>query len=274
MTEPRGRRTGLATVHGAQLYYEVAGDGHPLVLLHEGIADCRMWDDQMDAFARGFTVVRYDLRGFGRSDMPPDAFSHRADLASLLDYLGVERAYLLGMSLGGQVATDFAIERPDRVAALVLAGAALGGKQPSEELIAQWKAIDEAAESDGDLARAVEMELRMWVDGLRRTPDQVDPAVRERVRQMDTAIFARAQQPQGEEQRLAPPAIGRLGEIHVPALVMVGDGDQPDVVATADLLARGIAGARKRVLHGVAHVPNMERPQEFNRIVLEFLADL
>jgi pimeloyl-ACP methyl ester carboxylesterase len=243
-------------------------------LIHEGIADCRMWDDQFAAFARRFRVVRYDVRGFGRSDMPPEPFSHQADLAGLLGHLELERAYVVGASMGGLIAIDFTIEHPEMVAALVPVASALSGSKPSDGLLAQWAAVEEAAEKDGDVPRAVELELRMWVDGPRRTPDQVDPAVRARVHEMNTAVFMHALRPEGTPVPLDPPAIDRLGEIRVPALIIVGDGDQPDIVATADLLAQGIVGARKVVMPGLAHVPSMERPGEFNSIVLEFLGSL
>jgi pimeloyl-ACP methyl ester carboxylesterase len=267
-------QSGTAEVQGARLYYEVAGRGHPLVLIHAGIADCRMWDDQFEVFARRFRVVRYDVRGFGRSDMPPGPFSHQADLAGLLGHLDLGRAYVLGVSMGGLIAIDFTIERPEMVAALIPVASALSGSKPSDGLLAQWATVEEVAEKDGDVPRAVELELRMWVDGPRRTPDQVDPAVRERVREMNTAVFMRALRPEGTPVPLDPPAIDRLGEIVVPTLIIVGDGDQPDIVATADLLAQGIAGARQVVMPGLAHVPNMERPAEFNSIVQEFLGSL
>lgn len=273
MTSARSRGPGLADVNGALLYYEVAGDGPPLVLIHAGIADCRMWDGQMEELGRRHTVVRYDVRGFGRSDMPPEPFSHRDDLRSLLDVLGLERVALLGASMGGGIAIDTTLESPARVTALIAVGAALGGSQPSAALLERWGEIDALAEA-GNLGAAVELELAMWVDGPGRRRDQVDPTVRERVREMNTAIFERSLQPQGTPQPLDPPAAGRLAEIGAPTLVIVGDGDVPDMLATADRLAAGIRGARKAVIHGVAHLPNMERPAEFNRLVLEFLATL
>ena len=266
------QRDSVSVERGA-IFYEVAGAGPGVALIHAGIADHRMWDDQFSVFAERFRVVRHDHRGFGASSTPDGPFSFRADLAAVLRAVGIERAHLIGTSLGGGVALDFALTYPERVASLVLVAAALGGSQPSEALRERWRAINEARERDG-LDAANELELRLWVDGTGRTPEEVDPTVRERVREMNRAVLAREPENEagGEPQRLDPPAIERLHEIAAPTLVLVGDRDVPDILANAERLAAGIAGARKVVLPGVAHLPPLECPDEFNRIVLDFLA--
>lgn len=265
---------GFSTINGARLYYEAGGEGQPVVFLHSGLTNSRMWNAQVSDFSWRYRVIRYDLRGFGRSSMPPGAFSNRADLAGLLGFLGVERAVLIGSSMGGQLATDFALEYPGMVAALVLVGAGISGRQPSDYLMQQWQTIDALAEA-GDVAQSVEMELRLWVDGPGRAPEQVAPAVRELVREMNTENVRRALEPeQGQPQALEPPALLRLGEISVPTLVLVGEHDVPDVLESAERLARDIPGARKIVLPGTAHLPSLEQPEVFNRLVLKFLAEL
>lgn len=272
MTMTERADTGFAEVNGARLSYEVSGEGRPLVLIHAGIADSRMWDAQFTTFAQQYRVIRYDMRGFGRSAMPPGPFAHHEDLHGLLSFLGIESAYLVGVSLGGRVAIDLALTHPELVAALIPAASALDGHRWSDEARRRWAEIGAAVEG-GDVARAVELELRMWVNGPTRTPEQVDAAVRERVRTMNAAIFARAADDSGE-QGLEPPAIDRLGEIRAPTLAIAGDRDMPDILAIADRLAAGIAGARKVVMPGVAHLLTMEQPVAFNRIVLDFLRDL
>jgi pimeloyl-ACP methyl ester carboxylesterase len=265
----------MAEVNGTRLYYEVAGEGHPLVLIHAGIADSRMWDDQFDVFAQRYRVIRYDLRGFGRSEVPPGPYTLRDDLLGLLRYLGVERTYLVGVSIGGGLAIDFTLEHPDMVDALIPVAAGVGGLPPSEEDDeAPFEAI-EAAIKAGDLARANELEIELWVVGPRRAADQVDARVRQRALEMNGDSFARqAENEQALPQRLDPPAFGRLGEIHAPTLVIVGDEDLPDVMRAANAVVAGVAGARKAVMHGAAHLPNMEQPAEFNRLVLDFLGGL
>ncbi|HEX5506705.1 MAG TPA: alpha/beta fold hydrolase [Thermomicrobiales bacterium] len=268
MTPSHEVTTGYADVNGARLYYEVAGAGHPLVLNHAGIADCRMWDEQFAAFAAHYRVVRYDMRGSGRSNDPPGPFSGRGDLYGLMTALGIARAHLVGLSMGGSLVLDMAIEHPDMVTALVPVAAGLGGhagtgRDEQEEAL-------EAAMAADDYARANEIDLQVWVDGPRRAPGQVDPTVRERVREMNAGIYAQLPN-QGTLQRMDPPAAARLGEITAPTLVIAGDGDVPDILDIADVLAAGIAGARKVIIPGVAHMVNMERPAEFNRLVLDFL---
>lgn len=225
----------------------------------------------MEALAHAYRTIRYDLRGCGWSRRPPGAFSPREDLSQLMRFLGVERAVLIGASTGGQLAIDFTLEHPEQVAALILIGAGVSGTQPSAFVQARCKEIDTLVAS-GDLAQAVELALRLWVDGPRRSAEHVDLTMRERVRQMTTRNFVRAaEHDQSQPLPLEPPALSRLGEMQVPTLVVVGDQDVPDTLAAADLLARSIGGAQKVVMPGAAHLPSMEQPEQFNRLVVEFL---
>jgi pimeloyl-ACP methyl ester carboxylesterase len=233
-----------------------------------------MWDQQFDLFAERYRVLRYDHRGMGESSMPQGPFALRDDLYLLIRHFDLAPVVLIGCSMGGSTALDFTLEHPEAVRALVLVGAGVSGNtlEPSDEMKRLWEQVDDLA-GKGDLDGANEIELRMWVDGVRRTPDQVDPAVRALVREMNLASFTRdAEHQQGQSQPLEPPAFGRLGEVRAPTLVIVGSDDQPLIVRTADVLASQIPDARKVVMEGLAHVPNMERPAEFNQITLDFLA--
>ena len=265
---------GFVETNGAQIYYEIAGAGQPVVFVHAGIADRRMWDSQFEAFAKWYRVLRYDHRGMGKSSMPPGPFALRDDLYALIRHFDLAPAVLIGCSMGGSATLDCVLEHPNAARALVLVGAGVSGNalEPSDEMKRLWEHVDELA-GKGDLDGANEIELRMWVDGVRRTPDQVDPTVRTLVREMNLASFTRdAEHQQGQSQPLEPPAFGRLGEVRVPTLVIAGSDDQPLIVRTADILAGQIPGARKVVMEGLAHVPNLERPAEFNQITLDFLA--
>lgn len=274
VSQAEQRESGIAHINGAKLYYEVVGSGQPLVLLHAGIADRRMWDDQFDVFTRHYRVIRYDARGFGTSDLPPGQFAFRDDLYGMLKHLGVEKAYLVGCSMGGSTCLDFALEHPEMVEALVLVGSGLSGYQWTNRNDPLDAAAEEASNAR-DFERANELNLRLWVDGLDRTPEQVRPGVRERVSEMNLASLRRIdEQEQAQQQRLDPPAAGRLGEIAAPTLVIVGDRDVPDIQHIAEVLEQGIPNARKVVMADAAHVPNMEWPDQFNRIVLDFLGGL
>lgn len=263
--------SGFVDANGARLFYQVTGTGEPLVLLHGGLCDSRQWEGQIEPFARRRRVVRYDMRGFGRSDLPATAFSHPADLRVLLSTLGIERAVILGTSFGGAVALDFALTYPEMVGALILAASGAGGHQWSAAVRDQWDAEDAAVER-GDVDAAVEVNLRLWVDGPARTPEQLNPAVRERLRGLirETVIPRDG----GTAAPLDPPALTRLGEIGAPTLVITGDLDVPDVELIAERLTSGITGARRAVVPDTAHLLMVEQPAIFNQIVLDFLDSL
>lgn len=268
--ERRPRTVGEADINGATLFYEISGEGDPLVLIHAGIADHRMWDAQIDAFSPRYRTIRHDMRGFGRSPMVEGPYSHHTDLRALLDALEVERASFVGCSRGGGAVLDFALENPARVGALVLVGSAVGGFEFDEEPPEEWDELV-AADEAGDLERVSELEVRMWVDGPGRGPGAVDPAVRDLVREMNLIALQNEALEIGEELEPTPPAATRLPQIQAPTLVIVGDEDRPRTLAAADLLAKELPNARKVVMPGTAHLPNMEHPKEFNRLVLEFL---
>jgi pimeloyl-ACP methyl ester carboxylesterase len=263
--------TGYAQVNGAMLYYEMAGAGEPLVLLHAGVADGRMWDEQFAVFAESYRVVRYDMRGFGRSAVPPGAFSHHEDLAGLLDYLQIDRVIVVGISNGGRIALDFALVYPERVRTLVLAAPSVGGSQPSARIRQFWEEEDAAIER-GDWETAIEVNLRAWVDGIHRQPEQVDTAVRQKVARMQREIFDIPVPDDAKEQSLQSVAYGRLAEITIPTLILIGDLDLPEKVEQAHWLATQIPNAQIATIPGVAHMLNMEAPTVFNKLVLDFLA--
>jgi len=263
--------SGTVKVNGANLSYEVAGDGYPLVLVHAGIADRRMWDEQFELFAQHYRVVRYDMRGFGESDLPAGPFAMRDDLYALLRALEIKCAHLLGLSMGGSTVLECALEHPEVASALVLVASGVGGfDRWSDRTKAYWEA-EEAAEKRGDFDDVIELNLRFWVDGPDQRPDRVAAALRERVRVMyETSV--RRPWADATAKRLDPPAMQRLGEIDVPTLVIAGDLDTPEMMESAGILEANIAGARKVVIPGVAHMVNMERPEAFSRLVVDFLA--
>ncbi|MCB8985995.1 MAG: alpha/beta fold hydrolase [Ardenticatenaceae bacterium] len=262
--------TGYAPVNGAQLYYEMAGSGEPMLLLHAGVADGRMWDAQFPFFARHFRTIRFDLRGFGRSVLPGGRFAHHRDVLGLLDYLDAPQASLTAVSFGGLVALDVALAAPERVRALVLGAPSISGQPPSARVRDFWAAEDAAYER-GDLHEATKLNVRLWVDGIYRTPDQVDTAVRQRVYDMQYHLFTLPEPEDAEAEKLEPPAYGRLPQISQPALVLVGGLDLPEKVEGAARLAATLPNAQHAIIPGVAHMLNMEAPDTFNQLALAFL---
>ncbi len=264
----------MSTADG--LAYEVEGAGPAVLLIHEGIADRTMWEPQWERWRERFELVRYDQRGFGESDDPSGPFSFHSDALAVLEAASIDRVAVIGASMGGKAALDLALAEPDRVAALVLVGATPSGWEPSPELMARFEAV-EAAYERGGLEAANEVELGMWVDGPGRGPGEVDPAVRARVARMNLAALEReeAREQRGAEiepGELDPPALGRLGELAVPVLVVTGALDQPSVLAGSAAIAEGVAGAEAVEIGDTAHVPNLERANEFDAAVLPFLA--
>lgn len=272
--------TGFAEVNNTRLYYEVAGEGHPLVLIHGGLVDHHLWDEQFPVFAQHFKVVRYDMRGFGQSGLVKtgDApYSMRGDLHALLQHLGIEKTYVMGLSMGGGMAIDFTLEYPEMVDALIPVAAGMSGFESEEDFKAEEQLEVEinAALTSGDKARAVELLLRMWTDGPDRAPEQTDSTVREKVRGMTTRNFNRADDSDAPNPlQLEQPAAGRLSDIHVPTLIIIGDQDVRSILVIADALEKGIPNAKKVIIPNTAHHLNMEKPEEFNRIVLDFLLSL
>jgi pimeloyl-ACP methyl ester carboxylesterase len=208
-------QTDFIDLEDARVYYEEAGRGFPLVLVHSAVTDSHMWDDQFTVFAREYRTIRYDLRGFGRTVPDPVPFSHVNDIHVFLRLLEIERVFLVGCGLGAHTILDFALSHPRMPAGLVLVSAAPSEKGPQGHC--------QAGETGSEI------------------------------------LF--------EE----PDAIRRLGQVRIPTIVITGELDTPEVARTARLLCATIPDAIKANLAGAARLPNMERPTQFNRIVLTFL---
>jgi 3-oxoadipate enol-lactonase len=267
-------QTGFLDTQGAPLYYEVAGTGHPLLLIHAGITDSRMWDEQFQTFAQQYQVIRYDIRGYGKSTIPSGKFANHEDITALFEHLSIKQAHVIGISFGGLIALDFTLAHPDQVTSLVLGAPSVSGHVSSSADASHFEEEEEALLERGDLKGATNLNLRMWLDVPRRTPDQVDPTVRQRIYEMQYHAFTVPIPAEAEVISLEPPAITRLAEIHVPTLFIVGEYDVPEKIDLVGQLAEEIALARQIVIPNAAHIVNMEQPAEFNRMVLDFLAHI
>jgi pimeloyl-ACP methyl ester carboxylesterase len=244
-----------------------------VLLLHAGIADSSMWKPQVEVLqAAGHRVITPDLRGFGERRLDPEPFSHLRDAEELLD----APAAVVGCSLGGRVALELAVHRPDLVERLVVIAPGFPGWEWSDETKAGWAAEETAYES-GDLDGAAEASVHLWVDGPTRSPGEVDP----KVRAAATRMVLRSYEMQNgaweagadEEEVLDPPLPGRLGEIRCPTLVLVGEEDVADMQGIAAHVAGSIDDARLVTIEDAAHLPSLERPDEVNALLLDFLGD-
>lgn len=265
-------------VPGGRIAVHDFGSGPPVVLLHAGIVDSWAWEPLtpflLDA---GYRVVAFDRRGTGGSTTEDVLYSNRADTVAVLDALGLAQAALVGNSTGGQVATDTAIEFPERVAALVTIGSIVPtwwpGMTPEEEAIEAE--LDRVAEG-GDPAAIADADVRAWVDGPGQPPDRVPDDIRELVREMDRAIEEGLLEggDRGMPIPLDPPASAQLERLTMPVLAVCGELDFSYLVKSAEYLAANVSDGRARIMTGVAHLPGLEAPEELAAHIIEFLAPL
>jgi pimeloyl-ACP methyl ester carboxylesterase len=275
MSEPHSH-SGLAAVNRARLYYETAGEGIPFVMIHAGVADSRQWNNEFAFFAPRYRAIRYDLRGYGKSEPVAGEFSHLQDLTALLERLHIDQTLILmGCSMGGGLAIDFALTHPEQVKALILVGSGPSGLELDVPQPEKFKEAEEAYYA-GDLDRVAEIETQIWFDGMGRTPMQVNPAMRRLAYDMNRIALAHDAKKLGKllPNTQLPTAAERLGELQMPVLILAGDQDVPYILAAADYMVERIPYARKVILEDAAHLPNMDHPEAFRRIVTEFLHGL
>ncbi|WP_428967115.1 alpha/beta fold hydrolase [Micromonospora fluostatini] len=258
---------------GPALSYDDVGAGKPLVLLHAGIADRRMWRAQVDVLASRYRVVVPDLRGYGESGLLPAPFAHHDDVVGLLDALGIARATLVGCSFGGSVAIDTALAYPERVDGLALFGSAVSGNEWSDEANDLWERLVGEVDPE-DFPASAAAEVRFWVVGPGRRPEDVDPGLVAFAEEMDRrALAADLALSAVDVTELHPPAIGRLAELSMPVLVTAGAADVPDISRLADRIAAEVPGAvRLPDVPDAGHLLPLERPAPVNAALLDFLA--
>jgi 3-oxoadipate enol-lactonase len=265
------RETGFAPINNTKLYFEIVGTGKPLLLLHSGITDHRMWAEQARELSKQFQVIMPDFRGYSQSDIPEEPFRHAQDMYDFILYRGLKRVNIAGCSLGGKTTMELAIAHPEVVEHLILIAPGLAGYEYRDEETLAKDVILEGLISGGKKEEAVDMMLDIWLVGLSRVRSAVNPAMRELVRKMITDNYDSVTD-KFPETELEFSVISRLGEIKAPTLVMVGDRDLPDMQAISKLVYRKIKGAKRQIILNAAHLPNLEYSSLFNQSVIDFLA--
>lgn len=266
--------TGFADVGNGKLYYETNGNGPALVMIHAGFLDRRMWDGQFQTYSNHYKVIRYDVRGYGKSDVAKAKFSDHQDLQALLNHLKLKTASIMGCSNGGRIALDFACEHPEVVGCLILVSPGVGGYKvsgPEEEKL--WNKFEERmkpqelADREGRAADAVEMDVQAWASAQ-------TPAGQQRIREIALDNFhVYSEKPWSFFEKVQPPAFERLGDIRAPTLFIIGDKDVPAQILEVDNIHSHIRSSKKMLLQDADHIANMSKPEEFDKIVLNFLAD-
>ena len=267
--------------NGVVTFYEDAGDGPVVVLVHGYGGDLRLWNAQVGPLSEsGFRVIRYDIRGHGRSMIAPDGYTYEnysADLRDLLDRLNVERpiteglsvgpVHLVGLSMGGGVVLQFALDHPDRVLSLTLVDSALPGFTYGQDAAGRIEALMEAVRTAGPRAALETIFLQHpFFDGIRRVPEQF-----EAVREIVLGFQAPDMREGGRPPDYRPDLAIRLREVAVRTLVVVGEHDIPDFRLIADVLAENIPNARQTIIQDCWHLPPNEKPDEFNDLLISFL---
>jgi pimeloyl-ACP methyl ester carboxylesterase len=267
--------TGIAAVNNALIYYEVAGKGEPFVMIHAGIADSRQWNNEFIYFAKQYQVLRYDMRGYGKSEPIEGEFSHLEDLTRLLEYLHIEKPLIvMGCSMGGGIAMNLALSKPSMVKALIMVGSGPPGLEldvpQSPKFVDGVKAYEA-----GDLDLTAEIETQIWFDGTGRSPSQVNQVMRRLAYDMDRLALAHDAKKLGKRLPDSEvPAAERLSELRIPILLIVGENDEPYSHAATKFIVEELPFTQKIIIEDAAHLPNMEHPEEFQRIVSTFLDDL
>ncbi len=268
-------QSGFISIHNAKLYYEVAGMGTPLVMIHAGVADSRMWNNEFAYFAQSNQVIRYDMRGYGKSEPVEGEFSHLSDLDLLLKTLEIhEPIVIMGCSMGGSLAMDFALTYPSKVKALVMVDSGPSGLELDVPTPSKFTDAEKAFES-GDLDLVAEIETQIWFDGMGRIPEQANPTMRKLLYDMNRLVLSH--EVKGLGKRLPNNdtlAFNLLESLNIPVLIIVGSHDTPYFLAAADYMKEKIKFANKITIEDAAHLPNMDKPQEFQRVVEKLLSSI
>ncbi|MBU2651500.1 MAG: alpha/beta hydrolase, partial [Bacteroidetes bacterium] len=250
------------------LYYEIAGKGDNIILIHDGLIHCEIWDKQFPVFAKSYCVVRYDRRGYGKSPNPPTPFSDVEDLKQLFVQLRIDKAIVFGMSAGGGLAIDFTLKYPQNVSALVLVGAIVGGFSYTSHFMTRGGHVN-------SLEKLLASPPKMIQYFGREDPYQIYP---ENLEAKETCLKLLQANPinvDAEKFNYMKPAertaIKFLSEISVPTLVLVGEFDIPDVHAHSGAIESGIPDAKRRIIYNSGHLIPFEQPEAFNASVIEFL---
>ena len=257
-------------VPGAELYYEVTGDGVPIILVHGLALDARMWDAQVPALSKIATIIRYDARGFGRSPRQGNEviYTHGDDLWMLANHLGIDSAVLVGLSMGGRIVLEAAVTAPERVTALVLLDAVVDGVPWDPESERGMQSISSELGSGG-LAAAKEA----WLHHGFFTPAQRQPSVADQLAQM-VADYSGVHWTEPDPHGPHPDIAALLPTLQTPTTIVVGELDVPCFVAMADAMADAIPGARKVVVPDAGHMVNMEAPAMINALLRDVVLSL
>ena len=268
------RESGYAEVNETRLYYEIAGEGDTVILIHGFSLDVRQWNDQFEFLANQYRVLRYDMRGFGKSMTPTGTpYTHTDDLKALLEYLNIQQAHILGHSFGGRVAIAFALLYPEMTLSLIGADPALEGYEPTNEpskmVVEELNRIWSAGKDAG-----VEAARELWLQFSPFGAAWKIPPVARRIKEMIQDYSGWHWVNDDTYQPISPPASEQLDKIYPPTLILVGSLNPQLILDACNFMSEKVANAKEVQIPGVSHMLNMEDPNQFNIEVLKFLQSL
>ncbi len=267
--------SGFADVNGTRLYYETDGDGEAVVFIHGFGGDTLSWQQHFAELAKHHKVVNYDMRGFGKSNVPTDQpYTHADDLKALLDYLEIESAHVIGHSFGGEIALNFALAYPEATQSLTLIEPDISGAEglpaPTPEEEAAFGAIFAALEEGDHAGAALGLVDNHPIFAVSRNVPSVRKYHLEILADYQWFHFMN-EDPVVQPQ---PPSAERLGKIVAPTLLFVGDSTTQYQTMEVDMLVEQVPNARKVVVENSDHFPHVLYPDDFNARVLDFLEEV
>lgn len=267
--------SGFIDINDGQIYYQDDGKDLPVVFIHAGYVDSRMWDNQITPFSEKFRVIRYDVRGYGKSTKSTKEYTDSEDLKTLLDHLGVKKAVLIGVSNGGRIAFDFAVSYPEMVTALIPVDSGLKGYKisgPEEEKLWEQLTLDEEKylnlRREGKFREAAEIDVDFWSNTATGDLKEYLLGIAE------DNVFTDETDPDTLQVSPQPPAFERLKSLKMPVLIIVGSKDTPPLIAMDRRIHEMIEGSKFVVIDGADHLPSISKPEAFREVVLAFLEKL
>ena len=271
--------SGYAEVNKTKLYYEIAGKGEPLVLIHGSFGDRRFWDLQFKKLSKKYKVIRYDIRGYGRSALPDSTEAYRDcdDLKALMHFLGMTKAHICGLSLGSIIAVDLALAYPDKCSSLILCGPRVTGDATDEYKTANSDSIRVVIARTTEIAKtkgAKEATDYLWKGDHAMGKTVVMNATRKSLIKMGYEYSWWRYLHTSKRAQAFPMAIKKLNDIKIPILIVTAEFDLGLCKEVAAIITKEIPGAKLISINGAGHIMNMDKPEEFNKVVGEFLDKL
>lgn len=261
-------KSDFLTIDDSKIYYEVFGEGEPLILIHAGVTDSRMWDYQIEDLSKNFKVIRFDQRGFGKSDIPKSNFNAVKDIITLMDSCKISKAHIVGICLGALQALDLAIEYPDRVKSLIISGSALPDwPQPKEVMDKHIDFSRYVAEKGPDSAVKKMLTDPFWSYTLPNSRYKEARKLFEQILRENKESFT----VNWQLRELPLGLTGKLQSIKCPVLMFRPENEMPSIVPIADTIAKKISKIEIAEIPEVYHLLNMETPEEFNREIIRFV---